>query len=69
MSTLMRYSTVVNACSRKGFEQMPYAVESRLATSSKLLASAVVVPDAMAIWPRGIARVWITAPVAGSHSQ
>lgn len=35
----------------------------------KLVASAVVLPVAMAVCPRGMVRVWMMLPVAGSHSQ
>ena len=32
-------------------------------------ASGATVPPASAVWPRGMVRVWMTWPVAGSHSQ
>ena len=35
----------------------------------KALASALAVPEAIAIWPRGMASVWMMVPVAGSHRQ
>jgi len=63
------YSTVLNAYSRNGFEQIPFVAAPRVATSSKAMASFGARPNAMAICPRGIASVWIRAPVAGSHSQ
>ena len=48
---------------------MPFTVEPRTASSRNDFASAAAWPTAIAVCPRGIDSVWITVPVAGSHSQ
>jgi hypothetical protein len=68
-TTSMRHSSVVKACSRKGLETMPFTRLPRVAVSSKRSASGSARPLAIAIWPRGMASVCITFPVAGSQSQ
>src|SRR5207253_2209587 len=41
--------------------------EPRVATSSKLVSSLAARPNAIATCPRGMARVWMRLPVAGSQ--
>ena len=60
---------VLNACSRNGFEQMPYAVSPRSARKRELVASAATCPDANATWARGIAIDRVTVPSTGFQSQ
>ena len=63
------YSSVRNASSRNGPEQMPNVREPSSARTVKRRASGAAFPAAIATWPRGIASVWMTVFVAGSHSQ
>ena len=57
------------ARSRKGLETMPWVSAPIVARTSKVVASASAGPDARTTWPRGMARLKVTVPAAGSHSQ
>ena len=48
---------------------MPLTSEPRTAATSNSVAVGGALPIAIAVCPRGIARVWMMVPVAGSQSQ
>lgn len=69
MVTVMFHASVVNACSMKGLDTIPFTRLPRSALSVKRVSSALAWPLAMATCPRGMASVCSTVPVAGSQSQ
>jgi hypothetical protein len=65
----MWYESVLNAWSRNAIEQVPFVGEPNSQCASKRRAPGAALPVAIAICPRGIVSVRMTAPVAGSQSQ
>ncbi|MCY1525478.1 hypothetical protein D9M68_604570 [compost metagenome] len=67
--TVMFHASVVKARSMNGFDTMPFTRLPRSALSVNCVSPGFTRPLAMATCPRGMASVWNTVPVAGSHSQ
>jgi hypothetical protein len=63
------YSSVRKVSFKKGAEMIPAVDEPGVAFTVKRRASGSAAPVANATCPRGIASVWKTVFVAGSHSQ